>query len=286
MTLDKQTLQRLLDTPWTQLSFVAFDTETSGAYPIGNEIIEVGLVRWENGREIQSLDQLIRPHKPIGEEVIKIHGITNEMVAEAPVMKSVIKSISDFIGDSVLIAHHAPFDLGFLSYDLELYGEALPTAPPLCSSLISRKLIKGSENHKLQTLVKFLNIEAGPAHRAESDARACLQVALHCFRQLGESATLRDLLKVQAKDLAWRNYSIKDISLNPDWRGVVEAIQNDQDFEFVYMSGSMKGKTRKAKPYGIVRNPDGDYVAALCYNDNQKKRFYLNAIKDSMAVTV
>jgi DNA polymerase-3 subunit epsilon len=274
----------LLETPWPELSFVAFDTETSGAYPLGSEIVEVGLVRWEGGRETAAFDQLIHPRKPMDQEVIKIHGITNEMVANSPDMKDVIEKVVDFIGDSLLIAHHAPFDLGFLTWDIERFGLKLPKSPAICSSLISRKLIKGSENHKLQTLIKHLNIQAGPAHRAESDARACLEVALHCFQKMGATATLGEILRVQGKDLAWRNYSILELKANVHLRGVIEALENEQYVEFVYMSGSMKGKTRKAKPYGIVRNPDGDYLAALCLVDQQKKRFYLNAIRDSLAV--
>lgn len=273
----------LLKTPWRELTFVAFDTETSGAYPLGNEIVEVGLVRWQGGREVAAMDQLIRPDRPMGEEVIKIHGITNDMVANSPPMAEVISAIREFIGESILIAHHAPFDLGFLVWDLERFGLTLPQAPALCSSLISRKVIKGSENHKLQTLIKFLKIDAGPAHRAESDARACLQVALHCFQQLGDATTLADLLKLQGKDLAWKNYSISAIKNNQNLNGLVDALSKGVDVEFVYMSGSIKGKTRRVRPYGIVRNPDGDYLMALCLVDNQKKRFYLNAIRDAMA---
>ncbi|MEY4615642.1 MAG: hypothetical protein RJB66_602 [Pseudomonadota bacterium] len=274
--------ESLIDTPWSELTFIAFDTETSGAYPLGNEIVEVGLVKWQNGKEIASFNQLIRPRKPMGEEVIKIHGITNEMVANAPSMNAVIEDVVRFIGDGILIAHHAPFDLGFLVWEMEKFGYSLPLTPPLCSSLISRKLIKGSDNHKLQTLIKHLKIEAGPAHRAESDARACLEVALHCFRLLGETANLRSILSVQGKDLSWKNYSINALKHNHDLRGLIEALEKDQDIEFVYLGGSRKGQTRKAHPQGIVRNPDGDYLAAHCLIENQKKRFYLKDIRDSM----
>lgn len=274
--------ESLLEKPWSDLTFVAFDTETSGAYPIGNEIVEVGLVKWQAGQEVSSYERLIRPRKPMGEEVIKIHGITNEMVAEAPTIEAIIDDVVKFIGDGILIAHHAPFDLGFLVWEMEKFGYPLPTTAPLCSSLIARKMIKGSDNHKLQTLIKHLKIEAGPAHRAESDARACLEVALHCFKLIGEKATLRNILTVQGKDLAWKNYSINSIKGNPDLRGIVEALEKDQDIEFVYMGGSRKGQIRRAYPQGIVRNPDGDYLAALCRLENQKKRFYLRDIRDSM----
>lgn len=274
----------MLETPWKELSFVAFDTETSGPYPLGNEIVEVGLVKWEAGREVASFDQLIKPQRPMGQEVIAIHGITNEMVEHSPSMEKVIGQVREFIGESVLVAHHAPFDVGFLVVELEKYGLSLPSTMPLCSSLISRKVIKGTDNHKLQTLVKHLKINAGPAHRAESDARACLQVALHCFEMIGESATYQDLLKVQGKTLLWKNYSIRDLESNSDLKGLMEAIKKNQSVEFVYTSGSQKGKVRKAIPYGVVRNPDGDYLSALCLIDNKKKRFYLNAIKDAMPI--
>lgn len=269
---------------WKNLSFVAFDTETSGAYPIGNEIVEVGLVKWEGGREVGSFNQLIRPRKSMEQEVIDIHGITNEMLKDAPIMSEVISSVIQFIGESIVIAHHAPFDLGFLSWDLERFGYALPKTPALCTSLLSRKLIKGSDNHKLQTLIKFLKLESGPAHRAESDARACLQVALHCFNLLSPETNFQDLLKIQEKDLSWKNYSIKALQNDKNLRGLIDATINDQLVDFVYMSGSFKGKTRRAKPLGIVRNPDGDYLSAFCLVDNKKKRFYLNAIKDSLPV--
>ncbi len=276
--------QNILQTPWKELSFVSFDTETSGAYPLGNEIVEVGLIRWEAGREIAVFNQLIKPQKLMDQEVINIHGITNEMVASSPPMSEVIGQVREFIGNHILIAHHAPFDLGFLVADLETYGLPLSKTPPLCSSLISRKVIKGTENHKLQTLVKHLKIDAGPAHRAESDARACLQVALHCFQLIGENATFQDLLDVQGKDLSWQNYSIQSLKSNLHLRGVLEAVKKGQEIEFIYTSGSLKGKTRKAFPYGIIRGPDGDYLSALCLIENKKKRFYLNAIKDSMAI--
>lgn len=274
----------MLQKPWKELSFVAFDTETSGPYPLGNEIVEVGLVKWEDGKEVASFNQLIKPGKPMGAEVIAIHGITNEMVATSPSMDQVIGKVKDFIGDSILIAHHAPFDLGFLVLDLERYGFSLPPALPLCSSLISRKVIKGTDNHKLQTLVKHFKIDAGPAHRAESDARACLHVALHCFEVIGPNATYQDLLKVQGKSLLWKDYSIQDLESNSNLKGLIEAIKKNETVEFVYTNGTQKGKVRKAIPYGIVRNPDGDYLSALCLIDNKKKRFYLNAIKDAMSI--
>ena len=94
---------------------VAFDTETSGAYPLESEIIELGAVKWVNGKIIDRFQVLLKPRKLLEESNIRIHGITNEMVADAPSMSAHIKPFCEFINDTVLLAHHAPFDLGFLT---------------------------------------------------------------------------------------------------------------------------------------------------------------------------
>jgi DNA polymerase-3 subunit epsilon len=272
------------NSPWTEFTFIALDTETSGAYPIGSEIVEFSMIKWRNGEEIGELQSLIKPSIPMGETVIKIHGITNEMVKDSPPLSDKIKEIYDFISDGIVVAHHAPFDLGFLAYDFEKHNLQLPRKPALCSSLLSRNLITGSPNHKLQTLIKYLNLPQGMAHRASDDARACLQVTLLCLNKLGKQASLKEILHKQGKRVYWEDYSIKDLNLNPTLRQVSEATINKRELDFVYESKNKKISTRRAKPIGIVRNPDGDFMQALCYIDKTEKRFYLNKIKEAQVV--
>jgi DNA polymerase-3 subunit epsilon len=269
-----------LHRPWTEYTFVAFDTETSGAYPIGNEIIEFGAVKWQNGQEIGTYQTLLRPRELLTAFNMSIHGISNEMVAGAPLMPEKIREIFDFMGDAIPIAHHAPFDLGFVTVDFEANALPLPTGPALCSSLLARKLISGSENHKLQTLVKFLKIDGGAAHRALDDARSCLYVALECFRRLGDQATLADLIQSQGKNLLWTDYSLLRWN-NPIVKVLIEAIQQKKNVEMIYDKGAGKTEPRQVTPLGIVRNPDGDYMQAFCLRDQTAKRFYLGKIKDA-----
>lgn len=270
-----------LDKPWKDYTFVAFDTETSGQYPIVDDIVEIGMVKWQNGKEIDRYQTLLKPTKPMGDFVIGIHGITNEMVEDAPLIKDKINEIHQFLEGCVVIAHHAPFDLGFLSNEFEKYGKSLPKETAICTSLLSRAVIQ-SPNHKLQTMVAYLGLEHEQAHRAESDARACLQLAFHCMNKVGENATLKSIIKKQGKMLSWHNYSLKSLEQNQKWRGIMEALHQNKNVEFVYDSGSHKGKPRKAKPLGIVRNPDGDYFPAMCFIDNTVKRFYLNKVTESL----
>ncbi|MCE3010034.1 MAG: WYL domain-containing protein [Proteobacteria bacterium] len=265
--------------PWHACTFVAFDTETSGAYPLGADIVEFGAVKWCGGRVVEEYQTLLKPKHPMTPFNMSIHGITNEMVEDAPIMKQKISEIKEFLGDSVLVAHHAPFDLGFVAVDFERSKLPFPGGPVLCSSLLSRKLIPQSHNHKLQTLIKFLQIDGGQAHRANDDAKACLQVALECFRRAGDEATIADLIEMQGKDLRWNAFQVLDQS-DMNLVKIVEAIEDKRPLDIAYEGGSKGEEFRRISPLGIVRNPDGDYVMALCHKDATHKRFYIGKMKD------
>lgn len=262
---------------WTDYPIVAFDTETSGPYPLESEIVELGAVKWYQGKVIGQFQTLLKPSKPMSQENINIHGITNEMVADAPLMKDRIGLFHEFIKDSLLIAHHAPFDLGFIAPEFEKAGLAFPNNVLLCPSLISRALLH-TTNHKLQTLVKELNLVGGDAHRAYDDAYACLQVFMKAAEKL-DVASIEKLKAVQAKKLNWADYSLHS-KPTEKIKTLVDAILKDKTIQIVYEGGQSKNKLRPITPKGIVRNPDGDYVHAECGLDHQRKRFYISKILD------
>lgn len=262
--------------PWTEYPVVAFDTETSGPYPLESEIIELGAVKWFKGEIIGKFQTLLKPSKPLVPDNIRIHGITNEMVADAPLMKEQIIQFCDFIDGSILLAHHAPFDLGFLTIDIENANLRFPHNTHLCTSLLSRALIT-TTNHKLQTLIKELNLIGGDAHRAYDDAYACFQVFLKCIEKLDAPVTLGRLFEIQKKSLEWVNYKIAE-SDNAKILRLAETIKSNKSVRIVYEGGQTKSIPRPITPYGIVRNPDGDYIHAQCGLDLQRKRFYVDKI--------
>lgn len=284
---------------WSEYPVVAFDTETSGGYPIESEIIELGAVKWFKGEVIGKFQTLLAPKAPLTPENIRIHGITNEMLVGAPLMSDKILEFCEFIDGSILIAHHAPFDLGFLTPAIEKAGLKFPNCLHLCTSLISRSLLH-TTNHKLQTLVKELKLVGGDAHRAYDDAYACLQVFIKSCEKLdgvkeaqavtqpttqlafGEApmpATLEKLQAVQKKKIDWncyRLYTEPDIKI----KSLLKAADLQKTISILYAGGSQKSKPRPITVYGIVRNPDGDYLHAMCGIDHQRKRFYLDKIVD------
>lgn len=261
---------------WKNYDMVAFDTETSGAYAIESEVIELGAVKWKKGQIVDRFQTLLKPRKLLTEDNIRIHGITNEMVAIAPLMTDKIQEFSSFVEGSVLIAHHAPFDLGFLAIAFENHRVPFPKTLNICTSLLSRALLT-TTNHKLQTLIAELKLTGGEAHRAFDDAYACLQVFFKCMEKIAPEESLRRILEIQAKDLNWNNYAVKtshDVKLET----LYMACDLEKEISISYLSGQTKGKPRKITPYGIVRNPDGDYINAFCHIDQQRKRFYIDKI--------
>jgi len=268
----------LLNTTWHDLTFVAFDTETSGKYPLESQICEIAATKWRAGQEVETYQTLIQPDEPMSDFVIGIHNITNEMVADAPKVRDVIGDFHTFLKGAVTIAHHAPFDLGFVAPEFEEGGLPLPDEPALCTSLLGRKLIRESSNHKLQTLVNVLNIEGGQAHRALDDARACLQVALECFRRAGEDSTLRDLIQLQGRELCWQHYSMNDLKEEERTANLIKAIREKREATIVYQGGSRPGKARVIQPLGLVRNPNGDFLVASENGRMPPKRYTLDKV--------
>ncbi|MEI7972977.1 MAG: exonuclease domain-containing protein [Bdellovibrio sp.] len=260
---------------WRDQTFVAFDLETTGAYPLTSEIVELGAVKWAGGKLIDELQFMVRPQKAMSDFIIGIHGISNEMVADKKRIAEELPRFREFIQGSILLAHHAAFDMGFLAVELE--AEVLPTVKALCTSRLGRALIRGTPNHKLQTLVRHFGIDPGRVHRAADDARSCLEVALRIFTQLGE-VSVQEIARQMQGFYEWKDFSIQQAP--PLQKILSQAIHEESDVEFVYLGGSLKGKLRRATPLGLVRSPEGDWMPAICHIDRAEKRFYFDKIAE------
>jgi DNA polymerase III epsilon subunit family exonuclease len=105
----------------TDITFVAFDTETTGLFPIRHRLVEIGAVHFRlDDHELATFEQLIDPQIPIPREVQQVHGITDTMVRGQSTVEQVLPRFIEFLGpcDTILLAHNAPFDLGFLAIAL------------------------------------------------------------------------------------------------------------------------------------------------------------------------
>ncbi|ABO50483.1 DNA polymerase III catalytic subunit, PolC type [Desulforamulus reducens MI-1] len=165
---------------------VIIDFETTGFSPQTDEIIEIGAVKYLNGEEVGRFGTLVNPKKEIPFEVTKLTGITDEMVKDAPDGKEALTALSEFMGEAVLVAHNASFDLSFLRVGLRKYLKQEVTNPAIDTLGVARVLFPNLKNHKLNTLVKEFKIELTNHHRAVDDASATAKLWQIFLRKLAE----------------------------------------------------------------------------------------------------
>lgn len=274
---------------WLESTFIAIDLETSGKYPLDAEICEMAAVKWQGGRIVDSFQTLIKPVHQMSDEVIAIHHITNEMVSEAPRLEAKLTEFHKFISDGFILAHHAPFDLGFLAWEFEKAGLLLPSLPVFCTSLLSRNINADVSNHRLATLANHFGIDAGAAHRALDDAKTCLGVALKYFEKLGPEAKMSDIQTIQTTPLPWSRFSIDALTEREHLRTLVRALRDKREVFITYEAGSRPGQSRKVFPLGLVRNPEADFLVATEGNgegdDVKPKRYFVEKISAAQMVT-
>ena len=178
----------LEDCKLTELSYTIFDTETTGLDPAGgDEIIQVGAIRIVNGKLLQqeSFDQLVDPKRSIPTATIPIHGIQPEMVEGHPTIGEVLPAFHAFVGDTVLVAHNAAFDMRCLQVKEKVTGVVFDQ-PVLDTLLLSAVVHPNQESHALEAIAERFNINIHGRHTALGDAMATAEVFLHLINLLEE----------------------------------------------------------------------------------------------------
>lgn len=170
----------------TALTYVVLDFETTGFSPQTDDIIEIGAVKYRDGQEVERFATLVKPYKEIPFEVTKLTGISPEMVKEAPAAPEALKTLQDFLGDAVLVAHNAAFDLSFLKVGFRKHLQVEIKNTVIDTLGVARVLLPNLKNHKLDTLAKEFKIELANHHRAVDDAAATGKLWLLLLKKLGE----------------------------------------------------------------------------------------------------
>jgi len=187
--------RNLIDT-----TFVVLDLETTGGSPRDCAITEIGAVKVRGGEVIGEFQTLINPGGPIPPFITVLTGITDAMVISAPPIGEALFSLIEFLGsceETVLVAHNAPFDIGFLKSAAEKLQTSWPRYQVIDTARITRYVVTRDEvrDFKLSTLASFFGANTNPEHRALADARATVDVLHGVIERLGSFGvtTLEDL---------------------------------------------------------------------------------------------
>ena len=176
-----------LGTPLSEVTFVVVDLETTGGSPNDSSITEIGAVKVRGGQVLGEFQTLVDPGSEIPPYISVLTGITTAMVVSAPRIGSVLPAFLEFAQGAVLVAHNAPFDIGFLKAACAETGIPWPPAASVDTAVLARRLLSRDEvpNCKLATLAPFFRTSTEPCHRALADARATVDVLHGLFERLG-----------------------------------------------------------------------------------------------------
>lgn len=160
--------------------YIVLDFETTGLSAGKDKIIQIGAVKYKNHRRVDTLYLLVDPQCTIPRKITSITGIRNEDVEGAPVIEEVAQQLVAFIDGLTIVAHNAPFDMGFL-YALEKVV-SVPSYTVIDTVKLAKKVIRNIPNHKLTTLSAFLELEHN-AHDALGDCLVTAEIYQYCAVQ-------------------------------------------------------------------------------------------------------
>jgi DNA polymerase-3 subunit epsilon len=267
------------DSKLSDLTFVAFDVETTGLDPQSDRIVEIGAVRFGRDGNLAVYRQLIDPQCQISPEAVAIHGITSEMVASSPTISAAMPSLIDFLGDSILMAHNAPFDIGFFDAVFTDLGIEIPDNPILCTLQLARAMFPGLPGYGLAVLSKEMKLPPGRHHRALADAARAAEVFRRCVEQAGGAwnMTLGRLLGYHGAPFQFGK--TRDSEFTAQVLTLIEqAISKKSSVRIDYVSGSGKATTRTISPQSIDDRGEHPKVVAFCHLRGERRTFRLDCI--------
>ena len=184
-------------TQFKNVTFVIFDTETTGFSPANDRIVEVGAVKVRDGRKLGEKTWLINPQRYIPWYVQQVHNITLEMLKDCPTFDQVYPEFLEFIDGSVLIAHNAPFDVRFISAEAERADMPAPKNACLDSLALFRNWYPDLKSHTVSDLISLFDISTDGlhAHRATDDSLFVYYAIQKEMERRSEEPRFSELLK-------------------------------------------------------------------------------------------
>ncbi|MFA7338200.1 MAG: exonuclease domain-containing protein [Candidatus Obscuribacterales bacterium] len=278
----------------SDLTFIAFDVETTGLSAIACKLVELSGVKFKLGSsaeketseyagvQIDTFSALINPGGPIPPEVSALHGITDAMVADAPSVDSVLPQFYQWCGnpaDTVLIAHNASFDVEFLKVNSLRLRLELPAHAVIDTLALAQCLVQGSLNYKLKTLSEHFGFAGSLYHRALDDSMYVQKL----FAKLVEVGCLESFGQIEANNSTLsftQQQSYAPVVLSPqaqaDFELIAAAIKEQTELKLTY-SSEFKS-TRVILPLALIESRGSIYLTAACRKTNSERTFRLDRV--------
>ena len=223
-----------------KLSAIAYvDVETTGMRPEHDRIIEIGIVRTENGVIVKKYSTLLDPGRTVSAFITSINGITNEALVSAPPFEEVALEIAELLDGAVFVAHNVRFDYAFIKQEFKRVGMAFKH-PYACSVVLSRTLFPRYKKHNLDAIIERFGFTCESRHRAFDDAYVIYEFFEAIKKKHGEERLLETLAEQMGDgNLRVRKDALRDL---PDTPGVYRFY--NQAHEPIYIGKSVNIRTR------------------------------------------
>ena len=233
--------------PLHDVEFCIIDLETTGGSHEYHSITEIGAVKYRGGIEIDRFTTLVNPGCAIPPFITVLTGITNTMVATAPPIEDTLQPLLNFIGTSVLVAHNARFDIGFINAALLMHDyEPLPNRVLDTVGLARRIVGAEVKNCKLSTLASSFNFPHQPSHRAINDVLATGDL-LHLLIERAAGFGIFDLDEFAAMSKIWSHPQASKLKLTvdlPRTPGIYLFVDNRGDVLYVGKATNIRSRVR------------------------------------------
>ena len=255
-----------LGRPLRDVTFCVVDLETTGgSAAAGARITEIGAVKVRGGEVLGELQTLVDPTTPIPAFIAVLTGITDQMVAGSPRMDTVLPTFLDFARGCVLVAHNAPFDVGFLRHDAGRLGHPWPVFEVIDTATLARRVVTRDEapNCKLATLARVFRASTSPTHRALDDARATVDVLHGMIERLGNLGvhTLEELSHFSSRVSAAQRRKRHLAEPLPHAPGIYLFRGPRDEVLYVGTSQDLRTRVRRYFTAGETRSRMGEMVA-------------------------
>lgn len=168
-------------------SYIVFDIETTGLSAENDKITEIGAVKVLNGEVVDTFSTFVNPEVHIPSKITQLTGITDEMVADAPKIEDILPEFLEFCEGSVLVAHNASFDVGFIRVNARRLNIDFEFTV-LDTLQLARKMFPELKSHKLNIVANHLEVRLDNHHRAVDDSKATAEIFIKCCNLLKEQS--------------------------------------------------------------------------------------------------
>jgi DNA polymerase III subunit epsilon len=223
--------------------YVFVDVETTGASALNGQIIEIGIIRVENGRVVDTYQTLLQPHRFISTLITQITGITNDDLEGKPRFDEVALLVRDLLSDAIFVAHNARFDYGFIKTEFKRLGIDW-NAKTLCTVKVSRSLFPTERSHSLETIINSHHIPVKARHRAYDDAEAMLLFLQAAETKLSPQVVVSAIERALGNPTIPSNIDPAIIKNLPHAPGVYFFYDKDDNLLYVGKSVDIKNRVR------------------------------------------